>query len=153
MKEMHTLLLVTGTAPEKFPEAKLFGADGLLIDLEASVPLQQKEVARNNAISYINREKNLTIGVRINSIQEKDGFLDIVAIIKTEIKPKFIVLSKVELPEEVIILDHLFATQPIPYVILIESLRAMDQAEAIINASQNIIGLSFGIKDISADLG
>lgn len=62
----HSFLFVPGDRPERFSKATASGAHAVIIDLEDAVSPNDKEDARNNALTYLDSVTNEQVFVRIN---------------------------------------------------------------------------------------
>lgn len=152
----RTLLFTPGNRPEHFTKAHDVGADGIVIDLEDAISLAEKDTAREAAFSYLKTRpvfSNFTQALRINSLQTHAGFKDVVALVEQDIRPDALVLPKVEYLAELQLLDQQLAPKPIPYMVLIESGKGLEQAAKILKASPNVAAVVFGGADLAADLG
>jgi citrate lyase subunit alpha/citrate CoA-transferase len=135
-------------------------ADGVILDLEDAVDPTVKDYARNiirhslrGAIDFGNVEKM----IRINGVDEL-GFTDLQAILPFA-PVDVLVVPKVEFPEEIITLEKKICEilhvekNPVLLLCLIESAVGVENAFQIVNASKNIIGVSMGLEDYTADRG
>jgi len=136
------------------------GADGVILDLEDSVDPAQKDFARvvvrhalRGAVDFGGVEKM----IRINGINEL-GWADLEAILP-HAQVDAIVVPKVETKAEIARLENKICEvlnvpkSPIFLVCLIESALGVENAFEIVSASPNIIGVSMGLEDYTADRG
>ena len=102
------------TPPLKFnmyDKAIKSGADIICLELEDGIAPSDKSVARHNVIEIINKKKrstNVEVLIRINSIRESFGLLDIAAILHNKIQPDGLLVPKIKSPEELKILDNFY---------------------------------------------
>ena len=155
LQNIRTLLFTPANKPERFEKAKQTGADGLIIDLEDSVTLANKDEARNIVINYFKEYKkddSFIQCLRINSLKTPAGLKDLSALIDAKAYPDVIMVPKTEYAAEIIILDSLLSPHNISYLILIESAIGLYNAKEIAYSSVNVQGLVFGGADLAADL-
>ena len=152
-------LYVPGSEPKYFINAPLHGSDGIILDLEDSVHPSNKDTARllvRNAlrsVDFLDCERM----VRINQLPL--GIEDLEEIIPES--PDLILIPKVEAAEQVIDADHHIAeiksnygiTRPTWLMPILESALGIENAFAIARANENIVALTVGLEDYTADLG
>lgn len=156
LQNAKSLLFTPANKPERFEKAKIIGANGIVIDLEDSVTLQDKDNARKIVIEFFKnykKDNDFIYALRINSIKTLAGIKDLAAIIDNHAFPDAIMLPKSESQEEFQILDSLLMPHNIPYFALIETSKGLYNAEKIANSSKNLQALVFGGADLAADLG
>ena len=74
----RSLLFVPGNRPDRFQKALSSGADAVIIDLEDSVPPQEKEASREHLLRHLSSLSDQgCLIVRINSPQTEWGMRDI----------------------------------------------------------------------------
>lgn len=152
---IRSLLFTPANKPERFEKAKIIGADGLIIDLEDSVTLADKDEARRIVIEYLKsykKDDNFIQCLRINSLKTPAGIKDLTDLIDNNVYPDAIMLPKSEYAAEFIILDSLIAPKKIPYLALIETSKGLFNAKEIAASSTNLQALVFGGADLAADL-
>ena len=139
-------------------------ADVIMFDLEDSVPLEEKNSAREQVItSLLNLEKeNKTVTVRINALDTPFAYRDLVDVAeKTGHLIDSIVIPKVNHPGDVFFADRLlFGIElakdirfSLGLELSIETAEGLMRAPEIITASPRAISLVFGIADYSASIG
>jgi len=152
-------LYVPGSEPKYFVNAALHGADGIILDLEDSVHPNEKDAARllvRNAlrsVDFLQCERM----VRINQLPL--GLQDLEEIIPES--PGLILIPKVETPGQVIDAGRKIAeikanygiTRPIWLMPILESALGIEKAYEIATASAEIVALTIGLEDYTADLG
>jgi len=135
-------------------------ADGIILDVEDGVDPTMKDYARiiirhalRHAVNFGNVEKM----IRINGVNEL-GHKDLVAILP-HAPVDVIVVPKVEHASEIHELEKWICEilgvkeSPVLIVCLIESAIGVENAYEIVGASKNIIGVSMGLEDYTADRG
>jgi citrate lyase subunit beta/citryl-CoA lyase len=147
-------LYVPGNQPKLMISAGLYDADGIILDLEDSVPPAEKDTARllvRNALVALDWGDSERM-VRIN--QGELGEKDLAAIAAFNVHT--VLLPKVEDPDRVRqvaeTLRSLVAEQPYLMPIL-ESPRGIFRALEIAAADPLNVALTIGLEDLSAELG
>lgn len=140
----RSALYCPGNRPERFDKARLSGADIVILDLQDSVPGDQKENALNNVIEYLQarpKEDLRTFQVRVNSkTQVPSGLLQFALDLAIR-------LPQVEHP------DELLAWSDFREVIaLVETARGIRNLDAIA-ATQVVSALAIGELDLTTELG
>jgi citrate lyase subunit beta/citryl-CoA lyase len=153
-------LYLPGDQPKLFLNAAVHGADGLILDLEDSVPPNKKTDARvlvRNAlrsIDFMDAERM----VRINQLPL--GLEDLEEIIPQKVD--LILIPKVETPIQIYNIetkiDDLIANNKninpdIFFMPIIESARGVINAYLIATASKRNVALAIGLEDYTADIG
>jgi (S)-citramalyl-CoA lyase len=157
-KPRRSLLFVPGNRVNLFPKAVATGADMVCIDLEDSIPPDQKEETRNKALHFfesIPHDQKVELVLRINSLQTHDGIRDLDSIMGSEHPPLSLMLTKVESAEEVRMFDKLLSNNilaKIRFHIIIETNFGLENVVAIANTSERIDCLLFGGVDMAAEL-
>ena len=162
---IRSLLYTPGNDPRKVAKVGTFGADGVVLDLEDAVAIDEKVAARKSvreAIPSVRAAAGL-VYVRINPIGRKSDFSmdigagDIEAVICDEL-----VVPKVESPDELVELDQLIdeleAKQDrllgsVEIAPLIETALGLWNAYEIARSSARIRSLHFGAGDFTRDAG
>jgi citrate lyase subunit beta/citryl-CoA lyase len=152
-------LYVPGSEPKYFINAGLHGADGVILDLEDSVHPSEKDAARLlvrnalRAVDFLQCERM----VRINQLPL--GLQDLDEIVPES--PDLILIPKVETPDQVVDAHRRIVetkadygiTRPIWLMPILESSLGIENAFAIAKASEQIVALTIGLEDYTADLG
>ncbi len=152
-------LYVPGSEPKYFINAGLHGADAVILDLEDSVHPNEKDAARllvRNALRAVDFQQCERM-VRINQLPL--GLEDLEEIVPES--PDLILIPKVETPKQVIVVSQKIAeikaeygiTRPIWLMPIIESALGIEKAYEIATASADIVALTIGLEDYTADLG
>lgn len=152
-------LYIPGSEPKYFINAALHGADAVILDLEDSVHPNDKDAARllvRNAlrgVDFLACERM----VRINQLPL--GIEDLAEIVPE--CPDLILIPKVETPEQVLEVSRRIGeikvdygvTRPIWLMPILESALGIEKAFAIAKASEQIVAITIGLEDYTADLG
>jgi citrate lyase subunit beta / citryl-CoA lyase len=152
-------LYLPGTEPKYTINAGLHGPDAIILDLEDSVHLAEKDAARLlvrnalRAVSFGDCERM----VRINQLPL--GLEDLAEIIPEG--PDLILIPKVEHPGQVTQVDHMISelkvrhsiNRPIWLMPILESGQGIENAAAIAASTDNVVALTIGLEDYTADLG
>ena len=164
---VRSLLFAPGNEPRKLAKVASFGADGIILDLEDSVPPAEKVAARANVIAAARDTSGAgRVYVRVNPNTAKTGFSadhgadDIAAVVAPEIDG--LLLPKVESADEIASVEALIGAAErdrgmseggLEIVPLIESAAGLWNAWEIARASPRIRMLLFGAADFTRDLG
>ena len=152
-------LYVPGSEPKYFINAALHGSDGIILDLEDSVHSGEKDAARLlvrnalRAVDFLQCERM----VRINQIPL--GLDDLDEIVPES--PDLVLIPKVESPSQVVEVGRRIETinadygveRPIWLMPILESALGIENAFAIAAASEQVVAITIGLEDYTADLG
>jgi len=152
-------LYVPGSEPKYFINSALHGADGIILDLEDSVHASEKDAARllvRNALRTVDFFQCERM-VRINPLPL--GLEDLDEIVPES--PDLILIPKAENPSQIIeasrrmeeIKANYGITRPVWLMPILESALGIENAFAIAKASDQIVALTIGLEDYTADLG
>lgn len=152
-------LYIPGSEPKYFINAGLHGPDAIILDLEDSVHSAEKDAAR---ILVRNALRAVEFGscermVRINQLPL--GLEDLAEIVPEA--PDLILIPKVEHPGQVSQVDHMIDELKVRHQIhrsiwlmpILESGQGIENAAAIAAASENVVAITIGLEDYTADLG
>ena len=156
----RTMMFVPGNNPGMMADAYIYGPDSIMLDLEDSVTMAEKDTARllvYNALKTIDYGDTEMV-VRINPLNTPYGKKDIEAVVKAGVD--VIRMPKTETAEEVIEVEReiekvekeigcLGRTQ---IMAAIESALGVVNAYAIATASKRMMGIALGAEDYSANL-
>ncbi len=154
--KLRSLLFVPGDRPERMKKALNSGADGLILDLEDSVALTAKDVARAHVADFLTRSRDhgVKIFVRINPLDTPYVNADIAAVAAGA--PDAVVLPKAE--GKISIKDlvarlssHGCAVPILP--IATETPVAMFELGSYREVSAQLCGLTWGAEDLPAAIG
>jgi citrate lyase subunit beta/citryl-CoA lyase len=152
-------LYLPGSDPKYFINAALHGPDAIILDLEDSVHPAEKDAARilvRNTLRAVDFGKCERM-VRINQLPL--GLEDLAELVPEA--PDLVLVPKAERPEQVAEIDRMIGelksrygmTRPIWLMPILESALGIENASAIAMASSNVVSLTIGLEDYTADLG
>ncbi len=152
-------LYLPGNEPKYFINAGLHGPDAIILDLEDSVHVAEKDAARllvRNALRAVDFGGAERM-VRINQLPL--GLADLEEIVPQS--PDLILIPKVEMPEQISdvvgaiesIAARYQCTRPIWLMPILESALGIENAFAIAKAAPCVAALTIGLEDYTADLG
>ena len=122
------------------------GTDAVIIDLEDSVPKEQKNETRTKLFSYLDsHDFEKTILIRVNPVEGEFGKEDMKTLSEVSTKIDAFMLPKIEQTE---LLNDL----PDNLIALIETPKSIQNLEEIAS-HKNVIGIALGGADLSASLG
>lgn len=134
------------------------GADAIVLDLEASIPFDQKEAARTALPDAIDRldDQGQDVLVRINMLW-RAALSDLEQAARPGVRA--VVLPDCKVPGDITAVDAVLAEieaerglEPIAVIPLIESARGLVNAPAIASAAPRVTALAFGIEDYLTDM-
>ncbi|MCO1340291.1 CoA ester lyase [Kocuria polaris] len=147
-KLSRSWLLVNAAKPELFAPALASEADSVIFDMEAAVPDDGKEAARENVVSALN--SGMTAWVRVNGIDTDFWADDLMQLSKTK-GLRGVMLAMAEKPEQVAhTAMRLQAGTPV--LALIETALGLENATAVASAP-GTFRLAFGTNDFRKDTG
>jgi len=157
----RSLLYVPGNMPGMLQNIPVFEADGVMIDLEDAVPLQEKDAARMLARNFLRfyRERDKEMFVRINALDTPYGHDDLREVLPA--LPDGIRLPKADTPETVERLDTLLTEQEEALGLAVGHFKiipSIESALGVLNcvetarASPRLVALAFGAEDYTASL-
>ncbi|RMF76813.1 MAG: citrate lyase ACP [Acidobacteria bacterium] len=152
-------LYLPGHEPKLLVNAGLHGADGLILDLEDSVPPDAKDAARllvRNALVALDFGAAERM-VRINQLPAGLGDLDEIV----PVDPDLVLIPKVESPDQVrevearieAIRRRTDRERPVWLMPILESALGIERAYEIASAADSVVALTVGLEDYTADLG
>lgn len=164
MKPRRSNLSVPGHVKKMHDKAQDSRADVIMLDLEDSVPVNEKEKARRQVIdSLLNLDwSNKTVTVRINSLDTPFAYRDLMEVVEEAGHViDAVVLPKVNHAGDIFFADRMLdgiemskkREQPVGIEASIETAEGLTQADAIAAASKRLVSLVFGIADYSASIG
>jgi citrate lyase subunit beta/citryl-CoA lyase len=147
-------LYIPGNQPKLMVSGGLYGSDGIILDLEDSVPPAEKDAARvlvRNALVALDWGSSERM-VRVN--QGVVGEEDLAALAAHN--PQTILLPKVEEPGQVVrvaeILKDLVDDRAAFLMPILESPGGIHHAFEIAAADPSVVALTLGLEDLSAEL-
>lgn len=161
-KLRRTMLYLPGNTPNMVQDAHLYGSDSILIDLEDSVVISEKDSARNlvrYALENIDYG-DIEVTIRINPVHTEFYEDDLKAIVPG--KPDAIRIPKSESAEQIKKVDQ-FITElekendievgSVKLMPMIESAKGVREVNKIAEASARNVALTIGGEDLATDLG
>lgn len=156
----RTMMFVPGNNPGMMADAHVYGPDSIMLDLEDSVSMAEKDTAR---LLVYNALKSVDYGdtemvVRINPLNTPYGKKDIEAVVKAGVH--VVRMPKTETAEEVIEVEReiervekeIGALGRTKIMAAIESALGVVNAYAIATASPRMMGIALGAEDYCANL-
>lgn len=148
-------LYLPGNRPKLMLSAGLYGADGLILDLEDSVPPAEKDAARilvRNALVALDWGASERM-VRVNQGSAGLEDLSVIAVHK----PHVVLLPKIEEPKQVRQaaerLREIAGEDAAFLMPILESPGGIHHAHEIAAADELVVALTIGLEDLSAELG
>jgi len=140
-----------------FPKALVSGADMVCIELEDGIAPKDKEEARAKALKLFEvpqANDGVERILRINSMRERFGIEDVLAILATDTPPPSLMMPKVRSPDEIVMLDQLLTERghKTRLHVIIETNAGLEAAYEIANCSSRIEAMFFGGVDMAAEL-
>ena len=130
-------------------------ADIVLLDLEDSIPVNKKQVAREKLLTLNHLIwSEYDVAVRVNALSRPVGFRDLVFLMDNNIVPKCLVIPKVESHGELRMLGELQSVTGgcTKIFAIVETLKGLRGIDAVINDSANLYGLILGSADLSSEI-
>lgn len=155
------MMFVPGNNPSMMQDAYIYGADSLMLDLEDSVTLAEKDTARRlvyHALKEVNYGTTEMV-VRINPLNTPYGVKDIEAVVKAGVD--VIRMPKTETAEEVkeveAEIERVEREIGVPVgktqiMAAIESALGVINAYSIATSSKRMMGIALGAEDYCANL-
>ena len=164
MRPRRSNLSVPGHIAKMHAKAAGCAADVVMLDLEDSVPVEQKEIARKEVIATLQEFdwSKKAVTVRINSLDTPFGYRDLLEVAENAgTIVDAIVIPKVNTASDIHFADHLLngiemnrnISRRIGLEASIETAEGLLNAAAIAAGSSRIVSLVFGIADYSASIG
>jgi len=156
----RTMMFVPGNNPAMMSDAFIYSPDSIMLDLEDSVTMAEKDAARllvHNALKTIDYG-NTEMVVRVNPLSTPYGKKDVEAVVKAGVD--VIRMPKTETAEEVQELEaeiekvekELGCLGRTQIMAAIESTKGIINAYAIATASKRMMGIALGAEDYCANL-
>jgi (S)-citramalyl-CoA lyase len=149
VRAFTNFLFVPGNRPDRYAKALASGADLVCIDLEDSVPLAEKDGARESALEAIAGHDEGRLALRINGLKTAAGLADILALSNSTV-PQCLFVPMVESASELEILRSILG-QDVGFIPLIESVKGLRAADSIA-ASPGVAAVMFGGGDFAGEL-
>ena len=106
---LRSLLFVPGDRPERFEKAAASGADAIILDLEDSVSLANKDSARASIVNYLSGARSTFTLVRVNPLDSHLTAADLAAVIAA--RPDAIMLPKADGASSIAQLDTILRSE------------------------------------------
>lgn len=149
---LRSLLFVPGDRPERVAKAMASGADAIIIDLEDSVSIAQKQAARIAVAQALQRPRTGLVLVRVNPLASGLIADDLSAVLPG--RPEGIVLPKAEGRASVEALVALMGETPLPILpIATETPAAVFELGTYADCAAHLLGLTWGAEDLPAAIG
>lgn len=157
----RTMLFVPGNNPGMLRDAHIYGSDSIMIDLEDSVSINEKDAARMlvyHVLSSIDYG-SIEVIVRVNALNTPYGRDDYEAIVRA--KPDAIRMPKTETAQDVVEADWVISEieqkagieqGTVKIFAAVESAKGVLNAQQIATASSRMIGIALGAEDFVSDL-
>lgn len=159
-KLRRTVMYAAGNNPGLIQNADIYGADSVILDVEDSVSVMEKDSARDLVYHAVkNLKYSCEIGVRINHISTPWGYADLECLLAA--KPDYIRLPKGETGDEIRDIDDIITKAEkecgyehgsIKIMVSVETPKGLRNAYEIASASPRMIALAIGGEDFSASL-
>ncbi|WP_320129690.1 aldolase/citrate lyase family protein [uncultured Sphaerochaeta sp.] len=157
----RTMLFVPGNNPGMIQDAYIYKCDSIMIDLEDSVSLNEKDSARALVFQGLKTLCHGTkeIVVRINDPRTRTGLMDLETMIRAGVR--VIRLPKTESADDIRFCDEqisriekTISLEPgsVSLLAAIESARGIMNCMEIASASSRLIGIALGAEDYVTDL-
>ncbi len=164
MRPRRSILSVPGHVEKMHRKAAASPADVIMLDLEDSVPANEKENARRIVLRSLASTDwgAKTVTARINALETAFGYRDLIAlaeeggsVLDAVVIPKVDHCGDVHFAERLLrgVEMHCGLTRPIGLEAIIESAVGLEQVSAIAGASERLKTLVFGVADYSASIG
>ncbi|WP_422061096.1 HpcH/HpaI aldolase/citrate lyase family protein [Sphingopyxis sp.] len=155
---LRSLLFVPGDRPERFAKAAASGADAIILDLEDSVALANKEAARAAVAEYLLGDREVVTLVRVNPLDGHMTAADVAAIAGA--RPDAIMLPKAEGAPSIQQLDTILRSEsardvslPAILPIATETPSAIFTLGSYREVRDRLLGLTWGAEDLPAAIG
>jgi len=158
----RSLLYIPGNSPGMLQNCSIYGSDGVLLDLEDSISVEEKDSARKlvkHALLSLDFGEVERV-VRINGRDTPFFEADLAEIIPAS--PDAIRLPKVDSADDIIEADRIISRietergiRPgsVGIQAMLETARAIVNVNSIAASSSRLVGLTLGGQDLAADLG
>lgn len=157
----RSMLFVPGSNAAMLSNAFIYKADALMFDLEDSVVLREKDVARRLVYHALQHPlyNDIETIVRVNALDSEFGVADLEAVVRAGVD--VVRLPKTDSAEDVIAIENEIArieracgreVGSTGLLAAIESAQGITQAVAIAHASPRLIGIALGAEDYVRNL-
>eukprot|EP01037_Dinobryon_pediforme_P041802 gene41802-51790_t len=154
-----SFLFVPANRPDRFDKAANSGADAIILDLEDSVPAQEKQLARDAVLQWMRTPRiGISVWIRVNPLQSQGLLADLRTAVAA--KPHGIVLPKCEGADDVHALSSLLSVEEVKLgidagttsviAIVTETARAMQRINTFDHPIARLYGMLWGAEDLAA---
>lgn len=149
---LRSLLFVPADRPDRFIKAATSGADAIILDLEDSVALANKQAGREAIASFLQQPCPAKVFVRINPLDSSMAQADLAAVLPGN--PDGVVLPKAEGAASVASLLNLMGKARVPILpIASETPAAIFEIGSYGLCGDALVGLTWGAEDLPAAIG
>jgi citrate lyase subunit beta/citryl-CoA lyase len=153
---LRSLLFVPGDRPDRMRKALGVGADALILDLEDSVALSAKEVARREIAAFLaEAPREVALFVRVNPLDSGMTDADLDAVLPHG--PSGLMLPKAEGTPSMADLDRRMRARGDEHGLILpiatETPRAIFRLGDYAGPDDRLIGLTWGAEDLSSAVG
>lgn len=164
MLPRRSILSVPGHMAKMHARALDSKADGIIFDLEDSVPIEAKDEARRQVIQTLKSVDEGTphLSFRINALDTPFGYRDLLEVVEAVgDRVGTVVIPKVNHPGDIHFVDRMLEgiglargrALSVGIEVSIETAQGLEQVKKIARASRRVQTLVFGIADYSASVG
>jgi len=164
MKPRRSILSVPGHVEKMHLKASQSAADVVMLDLEDSVPVDQKEAARAQVIRSLGGHDwgKKVVAVRINGLDTPYAYQDLLTVLEDAgDRVDAVVVPKVNTAGDIHFVDRMMTgiemargrSRPTAIEASIETAQGLQNVREIAAASERLVSLVFGIADYSASVG
>ncbi|HLI46704.1 MAG TPA: CoA ester lyase [Geobacterales bacterium] len=154
MRAHRCILFTPANDERKIKKLDAIAVEAVVLDLEDSVPTEEKAKARQQIKEAIPRLKEKKeIGVRINSLDTKFWLHDILETYQSS--PAFYVIPKVRSEQQVVTVSEVLKALnfDVPLIIAIEDAEGLSRVFEIANSCDQLAAIMFGKIDFNASVG
>ena len=157
---LRSMLFAPGNVSRRIEKALTLEADSIILDLEDSVPITEKEESRKNVVEWLKKPRSAIGYVRVNALSTGLTIDDLDAVITSSIDG--IMLTKVETATDIVKVDwyisfleekYSLEKGSIDLIPLVENAKGIHNAYDIARTSSRVKRLCFGAIDYVADIG
>lgn len=150
------MLFVSGEKAERFSKAMAAGADVVCIDLEDAVHAERKQVARDQVLGWLIKDRRSdgpAMALRINGLRTLEGLRDVLALNEARVRIDWLLVPKVEDAADLQALHSWAGSYYERLTALIETPRGIENALSIAQAGGKLSALMLGGADLASELG
>ncbi|HUX04421.1 MAG TPA: CoA ester lyase [Acidimicrobiales bacterium] len=159
-RSLRAMLFVPGNSATKLAKLATLAAHSFIVDLEDSVPPNEKERARAMVADLVRHSRDEELYVRINDVASPYATDDLAAVLDEHLAG--VVVPKAESPDDLVRVNELIdalahergldATR-VGVIATIETAAGLHRVEAIAGVGGHLRRLGFGAGDFALDLG